>query len=116
MHHDIYFQHRESPRADGTFLFLASYSAAAHPLDLDQDFREACNVFEEAVSIGDDAKTMDRYVRETLPSRVQSQDITDAYDAILLVNADDRYYVFQEAAQSNTGAKWDCPALKVLVE
>ena len=95
-------------------LFLLVGSAASAD-NLDADFERLCGVFEEAIAF-DEPEVMAKYVRDNLPSRVESDEVIDAYEAIFLVDPDQRYRVFKEAAEANMEEPWDCPAFKVLVE
>lgn len=96
-------------------LFLLVGSAASAD-SLDADFERLCGVFEEALALDDDPEVTAKYVRDNLPSRVESDEVIDAYEAIFLVDPDQRYRVFKEAAEANMEEPWDCPAFKVLVE
>lgn len=96
-------------------LFLLAGSPALAD-DLGADFKRLCGVFEEALALNEEPEVMAIYVRDNLPYRVESKEVLDAYDAILLVDPSDRYRVFKEAAEANMKERWDCPAFKVFVE
>lgn len=84
--------------------------------DLGADFKDACGVFEEALSLNDEPEVMAKYVRDNLPYRVKSDEVIEAYEALFLVDPHKRYKLFKEIAESNMGESWDCPAFKVFVE
>lgn len=84
--------------------------------DLGSDFKRLCGVFDEALALNEEPEVMAMYVRDNLPYRVESNEVLDAYDAILLVDPSERYRVFKETAEANMEEPWDCPAFKVLVE
>lgn len=96
-------------------LFLLVGSAASAD-NLDADFERLCGVFEEALALDDESEVMAKYVRDNLPSRVESDEVIEAYEAILLVDPAQRYRVFKEAAEANIEEPWDCPAFKVFLE
>lgn len=75
-----------------------------------------CSVFEEGIQISSSPTVIDRYIRENLSARAESEALLPAYEAIFHVSKDDRYEVFQKSVKEVTGTHWDCPAFKVLME
>lgn len=97
-----------------SFFLLVEGTASAG--NLGDDFKSACGVFEEALSLNDEPAVMAKYVRDNLPYRVDSDEVIEAYEAIFLVTPSDRYELFKEVAEANMDESWDCPAFKVFVE
>lgn len=95
------------------FLLVVGIASAE---GLGNDFRSACGVFEEALSLNDEPAVMAKYVRENLQYRVDSDEVIETYEAIFLVSPSQRYDLFKEAAEANMDESWDCPAFKVFVE
>ncbi|WP_347332465.1 hypothetical protein [Marinimicrobium locisalis] len=101
------------------FVALVLFVLVGSPVsadDLAADFERLCGVFEEALTLNEKPGVMAVYLRDNLPYRVESKEVLDAYDAILLVDPSERYRVFKQAAEANMEDSWDCPAFKALVE
>jgi len=97
-----------------TVLVLAQGSASADSLG--SDFKNVCEVVEEALSLDATSEVMAKYVRDNLHYRIESEEVIQAYEAIFLVDPAERYKLFQEIAEDNMEEPWDCPAFKVFVE
>lgn len=65
----------------GCFIFLLGVSPASVG-KLGFDFKAACGVFEEALSLNDKPEVMAKYVRDNLQYRVESEEVIEADQAV----------------------------------
>jgi len=57
-------------------------------------------------------ENMSNYIFSNIKQRVKSKDALDAHEAVLQLDAHQRYKIFKQSAEFSLKHKWNCTAMK----
>ena len=90
-------------------LLLSSYYV--HSADT-MGFGDICNIYTTALSSNMNIDQLSDYIFSNIEQHVKSKDALDAHEAVMQLDASQRYEIFKQAAQLSLKHSWDCPAMK----
>ena len=78
----------------------------------DINYSKFCELVTESMGKYSDADKRHEYIVNNLENRVSNKNIRDGLNAIFQVDPKERYQVFKQGVEVETGKKWECVELK----
>ena len=75
-------------------------------------FTEICKIYTTALSGNMNIDQLSGYIFSNVEHHVKSKDALDAHEAVMQLDASQRYKIFKQAAQLSLNHSWNCPAMK----
>jgi hypothetical protein len=75
-------------------------------------FNEICEVYTAALNSHMNIEKMSDYIFSSIAQRVKSKDALNAHEAVMQLDASQRYKIFRQSAELSLKHNWNCPAMK----
>jgi hypothetical protein len=93
-----------------TVITVNGYAAQAGGFD------EVCRIYTEAQNSSMQGEQLSTYIFDNVQARVTLTDAIQAHSAIFNIDPAERYSIFKQSAELSLKSKWDCPAMKTLMQ
>lgn len=93
------------------FYFCLTCISHAHQ----NDFDKICKIYSTVLSQKMDAQTGSKFINDNIKLTVHNKDTLKAHSNIYLVPQQKRYTIFKEIAEHSLKVRWDCAAMKQLL-
>jgi len=99
-------------------ILICAYSLCAHAAESTNNvsgFDTICQIYTEAVNSSMTKEQLSHYIFNNVESRVKSTDALEAHTAVFNLEPARRYSIFKQSAEYSLKKKWDCEAVKKLM-
>lgn len=78
-------------------------------------YDKLCRIFELGLSSGLQRADLGEFISERVAEELNGTDAEASYQAMLMLNQEDRYNTVQSAASLQLGSEWQCAAMQTLL-
>lgn len=99
-----------------TIILLLFHSVISFADGNEQGYDEVCRIYTEAYSTNMPISTLSQYIFGNIKQRAGYTDAAEAHEAVIHADAKTRYELFKASAEHTLNHKWDCAAMKSVME